>query len=254
MIVKTEAIVLKRMNYGDTSRIVTLLTRDYGRISIIAKGARTPRSRFGPVLDTLNHLQVVIYKKEGRDLHLLSQCDLLTRFPRLTSDLHVLGCAMSVLDLVSAASPYDEESGVLFRTALESLTAMDSGPDPYPVLAYFQTRLLSILGFQPDFFYCPGCKAEVDGSGTKIGVFRLTAHGIHCQRCNPVHISSVGIGPKTLSALRLFQGMQAGWNADSCPVSDDSYAEERSVLLHLLRTHVDGVKVMKSGSVLSSIV
>jgi len=254
MIVKTEAIVLKRINYGDTSRIVSLLTQDYGRLSVIAKGTRSPRSRLGPVLDTLNHLQVVVYKKEGKDLHLLSQCDLLTRFSRLTTDLHRLGCAMSVLDLVSASSHYDEDSTVLFETTLESLHAMDSGPDPYSVLLYFQTRLLSILGFQPDFFCCVSCKAVVDGSGTKNGDFRLTADGILCPTCKPVHISWLGIRTETLSALRLFQGMSSGWQSDGATVSGDAYREARSVMLHLLRTHVEGVKGMRSGSVLASIV
>ena len=254
MIVKTEAIVLKRINYGDTSRIVSLLTKDYGRLSVIAKGARSPRSRLGPVLDTLNHLQVVLYRKEGKDLHLLSQCDLLSRFTRLTDDLHRLGCALSVLDLVSASSHYDEDSTILFGTALESLNAMDSGPDPYSVLLYFQTRLLCILGFQPDFSCCTGCKAVVGLSGTKNGVFRLTADGILCPTCKPAHSTWLGITQEALSALRMFQGMSFGWQCDRDSVSGETYQEARTVLLHLLRTHVDRVRTMKSGSVLASIV
>jgi DNA repair protein RecO (recombination protein O) len=71
MIVKTEAIVLKTMKYRDTSKIVTLFTKNYGKLSAVAKGARDRNLRFGSALDSLSHVQVVLYKKEGADLHLL---------------------------------------------------------------------------------------------------------------------------------------------------------------------------------------
>lgn len=253
MIVKTEAIVLKKLNFGDTSRIVTLLTKDYGRLSILAKGARDPRSRHGPVLDTFNHLQVVVYKKERRDLHLLSQCDLLTRFAGLTRDLDRLSCAMAVLDLVFVASQYDEEGSALFTTLLEVLGAIDAGSDHQEAPLYFQTRLLCLLGFQPDFSCCAVCKTPVDSvqSGTKNGVFRLTGDGILCHRCRPAGMFWMEIRPETLSLLRGYQHMVSVRQAigDS---SGETRQEASVVLSHLLRNHVEGVRNLKSGSVLAT--
>ena len=253
MIVKTEAIVLKKLNFGDTSRIITLLAKDYGRLSILAKGARDPKSKFGPVLDTFNHLQVVVYKKEGRDLHLLSQCDLLTRFAGLTRNLEHLGCAMGVLDLVSATSHYDEESGALFATLLETLKAIDTAGDTLGAPLYFQTRLLCLLGFQPDLSCCVACKLPVNplDSGTKNQVFRLTGDGILCHRCKLTGMFLMEIRSETLSLLRAYQHMLSGWRIVD-GVSAETHLETKVVLSHLLRNHVEGARKLKSGSVLAS--
>jgi DNA repair protein RecO (recombination protein O) len=255
MIVKTEAIVLKKLNFRDTSRIVNLLTKDFGRLSIIAKGARDPKSRFGPILDTFNHLQIVIYRKEGRDLHLLSQCDLLTRFAGLTGDLDRLAAAMSVLDLVSATSQYGEENRALFGVVMESFRAIDAGNDPQTVLLYFQSRLLCLLGFQPDLSCCTVCKMPVDptAGGTKQSIFRLTADGILCPNCSPIHMLRMNIRSEALSFLRDCQQMAGGWRTPGS-VSPDARKEALTVLSGLLGNHVEEIRNMKSGSVLASIV
>jgi len=254
MIVKTEAIVLKKLNFGDTSRIITLFAKDYGRLSVLAKGVRDPKSKFGPVLDTFNHLQVVVYKKEGRDLHLLSQCDLLTRFDGLTRDLNQLGCAMAVLDLVSATSHYDEEGAVLFAALLETLKAIDAAGDTQGPMLYFQTRLLFLLGFQPDLTCCITCKLPVDpvDSGTKNRIFRLTGDGILCHRCRLTGMFLMEVRSETLSLLRVFQHMLSGWRSVD-GFSVETHLEAKIVLSHLLRNHVEGVRNLKSGSVLASI-
>ena len=67
-IVHSDAIVLRSIDYGETSRIVTLFTRERGKIGVMAKGARANRSRFGSTLEPLSHINVVLYYKPGRDL------------------------------------------------------------------------------------------------------------------------------------------------------------------------------------------
>jgi DNA repair protein RecO (recombination protein O) len=254
MIVKTEAIVLKKLNFRDTSRIATLLTRDYGRLSVLAKGARNRQSNLGPILDTFNHLQVVVYKKEGRDLHLLSQCALLTRFGGLSEDLDRFGCAMSALDLVSAASHYDGEGSLLFDLLMESLKGMESADHPEAMLPYFQSRLLFLLGFQPDFWRCASCKAVLDlaVTGTNDRFFRLSGDGILCHRCRPAATLWMEIRPETLSLLRSYQQMAAGWHNEG-KYQKETLQEARLVTSHFLRNHVEGVRNLKSGPVLASI-
>jgi len=71
------------MKFRDTSKIVSLYTRRFGRVSVVAKGARDRKSRFGAALEPMSHVSAVFYKKERSDLHLLSQCDLLNGFRRI---------------------------------------------------------------------------------------------------------------------------------------------------------------------------
>ena len=79
-IVKTEAVVLSKINYGDTSSIVSLYTESDGKISAIVKGGRTQKSKLGKIIDPLNHLQIIIYKKNSRDVQLLTSADLVSHF------------------------------------------------------------------------------------------------------------------------------------------------------------------------------
>jgi DNA repair protein RecO (recombination protein O) len=206
------------------------------------------------VLDTFNHLQIVLYKKEGRELHLLSQCDLLSRFAGLSGNLDRLGYAMATLDLVCSVSHYGEEGAPLFSALVESLKAIDTAEEPQTVLLYFQTRLLSLLGFQPDLSHCAACKTPVhpDGGGTKARFFRLSGDGILCHRCKPAALAWMEIRPETLMLLQTYQQMVSGWH----PVGDfsqETRQEGARTMAHFLRTHIEGVRNLKSGPVLASI-
>ena len=253
MIVKTEAIVLKKLNFRDTSRIVTLLSKEYGRLSVLAKGARDPKSKFGPVLDTFNHLQVVLYKKEGRDLHLLSQCDLLSRFDGLTRDLNRVAHALSVLDMVNAVSEYGEERTPLFEPLLETLRGIHKGGDLSGMILFFQTRLLCLLGFQPDLTRCAACRTVIEGvSGTNNGVFRLTGDGILCRRCGSGTMHWMEAGSDTIDLLRTCQHL-AEVSGPFGNFSTETRREAQVVLTRFLGNHVEGIRNLKAGPVLASI-
>ena len=77
MLVTTEAIVLRSRKQGDTSKIVSLYTRDYGFVDVIAKGAREMKSKFGSALEPFTLSKVTFYKKEGRDLYLLANAEVI---------------------------------------------------------------------------------------------------------------------------------------------------------------------------------
>ena len=80
MLTKTEAIVIRSMKYGDSSKIVTFYTRQFGKLKGIAKAARRSNNKFGSSLEPLSHVMLVVYKKDHRDLHLISQCDSIQSF------------------------------------------------------------------------------------------------------------------------------------------------------------------------------
>jgi len=254
VIVKTEAIVLKRMNYRDTSRIVRLLTRDFGLISVIAKGARDRRSRLGPLLDSLNHLQVVFYRKAGRDLHLITQCDMVHRYSTLTEDLARLGPAIAILELAGTASRAEEDGQPLFSAVADSLKSIDEGNDPSGVLLRFEMGLLSLLGFRPDFRFCVRCDSPVGpGSGTKTANFRLTTGGIICNPCSRSETAWQEISTSSLEVLVALERSSRGDSAYQITCPQDVYRESRNILRFFLRTHVDGMNNLKSETVFSTL-
>ena len=87
MIIRTEAIVLRKMEYRETSQIVTLFTREKGKMAVLAKGARLLKSRFGSSLQPMSYTQVVFYHKPTRGLQTLSESAHVQPFHRISRDL-----------------------------------------------------------------------------------------------------------------------------------------------------------------------
>ena len=97
---KSEALVLKSMNWRDTSEVISLFTREAGRIDVIAKGSRTSKSQFRGILETLNRIETFIYISPTRSLQKLGQSSILNTYPKIRQDLECLSYAMGMLELV----------------------------------------------------------------------------------------------------------------------------------------------------------
>ncbi|MFW5972560.1 MAG: DNA repair protein RecO [Bacteroidota bacterium] len=150
MIVRSDAIVLKSIPYGETSLIVTLFTRTYGKTTVIAKGARVPGSRFGASLQMLSYSQVVFYHKAGRGVHTLSESSIAEPLLKLHRDMRHLGVAVRSVELVASLLHEEEENPLLFNLLVQVLHYLNE-PLRFPenVLSYFQLRTAGALGFAP---------------------------------------------------------------------------------------------------------
>jgi len=100
VIVKTEGIVLTKTDHGDTSQIISVYTYEFGKISCIIKGVKKSSARQGNIFDVLNRLQIVLYKKEHREMNLISQSDLLSFYAGIKSDLNLMKYAFSINELI----------------------------------------------------------------------------------------------------------------------------------------------------------
>src|SRR5436309_2774306 len=124
-IVTTDAIVLKSMKYRETSKIVAFYTRKFGKISAIVKGARRSKSKYGSSLEPMSYVSVVIYKKEGRELQTVSQCDVMKPFRHLADDLDKIAVGLSVIELVSIVAHEEEENTLLFLLVIDIMAALN---------------------------------------------------------------------------------------------------------------------------------
>ena len=150
-IIRTEAVVLRAMAYRETSQIVTLFTREMGKIVALAKGARKLKSQFGATLQPMSHIQAIFYHKPTRDLQTLSETSHVTLFNRLNNDLGKMGTGLRMVELVNALVQVEEEQPDVFSllaTALANLNNADARMEN--IWPFFQLRLAGILGFQPD--------------------------------------------------------------------------------------------------------
>jgi DNA repair protein RecO (recombination protein O) len=185
MITKTEAVVLKTMKYRDTSKIVTFYTRRFGKLKAVAKGARQLRSKFGASLDPLSQVSLVLYKKEQRDLHLISQCDLLGFLKHTHDDLEKLAVGLAVLELVDQVAREEEEHEALYSLLSETLGRIENAERNVLNLFFaFELRSSALLGFLPDLDFCSVCRRSLDKlEGERSLLFRLPSGGILCRQC-----------------------------------------------------------------------
>jgi DNA repair protein RecO (recombination protein O) len=151
-IVHSDAIVLRSIDYGETSRIVTLFTRERGKIGVMAKGARANRSRFGSTLEPLSHINVVLYYKPGRDLQIVSEASHVHTHDVLRSSLDRIETGLRMLELTSALLQNDEAHPEIFGLLAGSLSGLENAPGRTSnIWPFYQLRLATHLGFGPSF-------------------------------------------------------------------------------------------------------
>ena len=121
MIVSTDAIVLRSMKYGETSKIVTLYSKKFGKIRVMAKGARSAKSKFGASLEPMMHSSIILYKKEQRDLHLLSKSELSRPFLKFGGNGDRLAAGLALVELVNLVMHDEEENLPMFGLLVEAL-------------------------------------------------------------------------------------------------------------------------------------
>ena len=152
MLLRTEGIVLSSAPQGETSRRAVIYSQDKGRLSVLAKGARLVRSPFGSSLQTLSHVQAVIYYRTPHSLHLLRECSHIHSFQRTLQDLDKLVVGMRICELTRHLTESEDPDSALYDLLLLVLKAINdtSGKEEH-ILLYYQLRLASLLGFAPAF-------------------------------------------------------------------------------------------------------
>ena len=185
MITKTDAVVLKSMNYRDSSKIVTFYTRRFGKIKCLAKGARELKSKFGAGLQPITEVSLVLYKKEHRELQLVTQCDAIKTYKHVHSELERMAVALAVLELVNQLVHDEEENGALYDLLIETLDEIECAKkNVLNLWLAFEIRCASIFGFSPDLESCSGCGRSLDDVGTDgLAVFQLSKGSVICANC-----------------------------------------------------------------------
>jgi DNA repair protein RecO (recombination protein O) len=185
MITKTEAVVLKSMNFRDSSKIVTFYTRHYGKLKGIAKGARQMKSKFGAALEPITNVSLVLYKKEHRDLQLISQCDTVKTYNRIHSELERMAIALSVLELIHQLAHDEERNDLLYALLVDTLDEIERAKKNFlNFLFAFEIRGAVLLGFAPNLDGCSVCGRGLDHIATEgSAVFQLSKGAVICGHC-----------------------------------------------------------------------
>ncbi|MFO0947132.1 MAG: DNA repair protein RecO [Planctomycetota bacterium] len=197
---KTRALVLRAVDFSETSKIVTFYTEDLGKISALAKGGRRLKSKFEVALDLLSVCVICIIRKPSAELDLLTEATLEERFPGLTRDLHSLHSAYYVAEILDGLTQKGDPHPPLFHETIRVLRRLEQGEDRLLSLARYQLLLLRELGYAPNLEGCASC-----GGGVRLTAsttFSATAGGLLCADCARFQSGSQTIQGGTVRLLQ----------------------------------------------------
>ncbi len=179
---QTEAIVLAARDYGESDKIITLFTREHGKIGGMARNAKKSRKRFGGSLEIFARLSLQIVLKEG--LSRLESADLITVFPHIREDLAKIGYGGYACELVDRMLPEAQPSARLYRLLVSYLEYLDANPAVADDRRFFEVNLLNILGYRIPLENCQQCGDEIEPS-MELRYQPLTG-GIFCAPCGRI--------------------------------------------------------------------
>ncbi|MFQ5823369.1 MAG: DNA repair protein RecO [bacterium] len=239
---KTEAIVLKSQKQGETSKILTLYTRTFGKIQMIAKGARSIKSRFGASLEPLSYISIVFYEKENRELQFLSQADIIESYLNILRNLEKTALAMAACELVNRLEIGVAPNPILFRMLLETLRGINGVMKrPMNCIRAFQVRLFDIIGLKPNLKACFNCG---DQKGKEV-IFDITHGRYRCEKCLQKDSPGMILNQEALSALRAFQQTPLS-NLNGYLTSTVAQQQVDNFLLTYMKYHVEGFGELKA--------
>ncbi len=157
---RTQVIILSRRDFGESDRLLTLLSPDQGKIRAIAKGARKPSAKVSGHVELFARSDVVIHK--GRNLDILSQAELIEPYLGLREDLGRGAYANYVAELLDRFTADEaDDGGGLFPLLDQTLTRIAYAADPRLAVRFFELRLLDLVGFRPELNECVVSRAEL---------------------------------------------------------------------------------------------
>lgn len=248
---KTEAVVLRAVNYRDTSKIVTFYTKRYGKMSAIAKGARNPKNKFGSLFQPLNYLQIVFYRRENRQLQYVSSSDFVKYFKSLTTSVEKLSVAISLIEIVNRVMHDEEENEKLFGLLVNSLEELNdlrveaNETSPLNVFIHFGLHLAMDLGFAPNFENCLICHKLINMEKQKKLSYVLDKGGALCEECSSKVNDAYQLSSAAFLILRSFARLSS--EAATKSKMETAIRHELSNFIFVyLRKHSDSLKEIKS--------
>lgn len=193
---RTEAVVLRGVDYGEADRILTFLT-PRGRISAIAHGVRRATSRKGAHLELLMRSDLVLAR--GRNLDVVTQAETLEHYEGLRSDLlrFTHGCYLG--ELMIRFAQEDEPNAALYDLAVQALRWFSEGKDLSLWARYFEACLLRIVGYQPEMYHCVRCTEPVKAA---VNGFSIAQGGVLCGECRSAAPRALDISLGAQKVLR----------------------------------------------------
>ena len=202
---RTEAIILRRHDFGEADKLLTLYTPFLGKRRVLAKGVRKPRSRKGGHVELFTHSNLLIAK--GKSLDIVTQAETVHSFLPIRRELLRTSYAYYAAELLDKFTEEGEENRPLFELLLDVLDWLSDADDLDLALRYYELHLLDYAGYRPQLFQCLHCLRSIEAG---VSLFSPSDGGLLCPRCGERQSAGQEVSPQALAALRYLQTRDRG--------------------------------------------
>lgn len=214
-----EGLTLNKSTLGEADLLVTLFTRDQGKVRAVGRGARRSTSKLVGHLEPLTQGQFSM--SHGKSLDYINQVQITESFAGIKGDLEAVTKALYVVELVDGFGAEANANPALFALAVDTLHAIQQHPDSEWPLRYFEIHLLAVSGLMPELYQCVECNQTLSPGQHR---FSPSVGGTLCPVCQP---ENAYVRPLSLRALKVLRLIHRGPMADVLSLKTDrSLTEE----------------------------
>jgi DNA repair protein RecO (recombination protein O) len=202
-IVRTQGVVLRYTNFKEADRMLTIFSPDKGKMQVLARGCRKPKSRILAASQLFCYGDYIFYKT--KELYIMTQTQVKDSFFDIRTDMGKLAYGSYILNLTEEAVNYEERNYRLFYLLLQSLTYLSYGDmEPQDITHVFELKLIDLLGYRPVLEKCIICDRVPENNPI---FFDISQGGIICSKCNSANKYGYNIHMSTLQTMRYILDM-----------------------------------------------
>jgi DNA repair protein RecO (recombination protein O) len=227
---RTEAVIIRRSDFGEADRMLTLITPQ-GKRRVVAKGARKTTSRLAGHIELFTHTALLL--AVGRNLDIITQSSILHSFDNLRGDLRRISAAYYTAELIDRLLEEEDENRPAFELLVAALHQIDITRSLDLVLRSYELHILGYMGYRPQLYHCANCQEVLTEEASR---FSAAAGGVLCPRCAPAQRTGMSISLNAFKLLRFLQAqpLEAVERLNISEAVRDEAAK-------LLRTYIRGI-------------
>ncbi|MGD2079348.1 MAG: DNA repair protein RecO [Chloroflexota bacterium] len=228
---RSEAIVLRRVDFGEADRMLTLYSRDFGKIKALAKGARKPQARKAGHIELFMRSDFMF--AQGKSIDIITQAELIEAYTPLRDDLVRTTYAAYAAELIDGLTPEGDRDVGKYELLSNALGWLAEANDVLLAARYYELRLLSLAGFQPQLFHCLSCREPIEQQDQ---FFSAELGGLLCPACQD---ADRGARPISASAVKILRHLQTHqWSYVSGLRLRGKVRRELETVMHFYLRHI----------------
>lgn len=234
MLLKVEGVVVRAMDYGEGNKIISLYTKEAGKLSVMARGAKKIKSRYAAVTQLFTYGQYVVYK--GGSMGTLNAAEIIRSHQKLREDIRLTAFSAYIAEMYDKLMAEAEPSPNMFEQLLAAFASLEQDKEPEILTHIVEMKMLALSGYMPELARCVSCGSE-QGNWT----FSAAAGGLLCPRCRGKDPAAVVLADRTLKLLRLFQRVDLR-KIGSIDVKADTKLQLKRCMRSLMDAYLDAAR------------